>query len=80
MMSPGSCSSGLRSLPSAGMFGNNRSKGLEVSSENARKPTAMSPITLSTRAIMTSGKPRLKNATAVIHPASINTHSNKDPS
>ena len=79
-MSPGSCSSGFKSFPSRGVFGNSRSKGLEVSNEKARKPTATSPITLSTRATMISGKPRLKNATAVIQPDRMRTQRSNEPS
>ncbi len=50
---PGSCSSGFRSLPSAG-GGNMRSNGLEVSSVNSMKPQLIRPITPSTRATMRS--------------------------
>ena len=80
MIRPGSCNKGLRSPPSNGVLGSNRSNGFDVSKEKARKPTAMRPITLKTRAIITNGKPRLKKATAVIQPDKISTHSNNDPS
>ena len=80
MINPGSWSKGLRSFPSRGVFGRSRSKGFEVSSEKARNPTAINPITLSTRATMISGNPRLKNATAVIQPDRISTHNNREPS
>ena len=44
MISPGSCSRGLRSLPSAGVPGNKRAKGLEVNREKDRNPTAIAPM------------------------------------
>ena len=79
-ISPGSCNSGFRSLPSAGTAGSRRAKGLEVNSEKDRKPTAMAPITASTRASTIVGKPRLKLATAAIHSDRISTHSSSEPS
>ena len=61
-------------------MGRSRSKGFEVSSEKAKKPTAIIPMTLNTRATISSGKPRLNKATAVIQPERINTHSSNEPS
>ena len=52
---PGSCRSGFRSRPSAGA-GNRRSNGFDVNSMNAMNPALMSPITASTRAVMSSGR------------------------
>ena len=56
---PGSCSSGFRSRPSAAA-GNSRSKGLDVSSTNSRKPTLSRPITTRMRASTGAGRWRLK--------------------
>ena len=52
---PGSCNRGFRSRPSAA-GGKSRSKGLEVSSMNSRKPTLTNPITPTTRATISSGR------------------------
>ena len=76
---PGSCNKGLRSRPSSGA-GNKRSKGLEVSSMNSKKPTATSPMTDSMRAVTSLGKWRLKRATATVQSTSICTHKSKEPS
>ena len=79
MIIPGSCSSGLRSRPSPGE-GSRRMKGLEVKIRKARKPTATTPITPSTRAITTSGSPRENSATAPVQIASTSAHSSSEPS
>jgi hypothetical protein len=47
---------------------------------NKKKPIAISPITDNTRAMTSCGKFRLKLDTANVQPASINTHSNSEPS
>ena len=79
-MSPGSCNSGLRSLPSAGAPGSRRAKGLDVSSEKDRKPTAMPPMTASTRDRTSNGNCGLNSATAAVHRQRISTHSSREPS
>ena len=76
---PGSCNSGLRSRPSAGL-GNKRSNGLEVSNTKAIKPMATKPSTPSTRATTTSGRERENVATATPQPDSISNQSNNEPS
>ena len=80
MIRPGSCSNGLRSLPSAGVPGNKRAKGLEVSSRKDRKPTPTAPMTDSTRASTSSGNWLLNTATADVHRLSISAHSSSEPS
>src|SRR6266850_111238 len=76
---PGSCRSGLRSRPSmAG--GSWRSKGFDVNSMNARNPVLTTPITPSTRAVISSGRWPLKTLTAVIHTPSISVQRRSDPS
>jgi hypothetical protein len=47
---------------------------------NARKPTLMKPITPITRAATSSGRWRLNTVTAVVHSASMSTHSSSEPS
>ena len=79
MTRPGSCSNGLRSLPSTG-GGKIRSKGFEVNSVNSSMPTLTSPSMPSTRAAKASGNPRLAEATASVQPARISIHSSSDPS
>ena len=76
---PGSWSSGLRSRPSSG-GGNTRAKGLEVNSENDRKPTAIQAWTDSTRARKVGGRLRPKPATAAPKMARISTQSTMEPS
>ncbi len=76
---PGSCSKGFRSRPSAAA-GTSRSKGLDVSSVNSRKPTSVRPITERMRASTGSGRRLLKIATAPIQPHCISSHSSIDPS
>ncbi len=80
MIRPGSCSSGLRSAPSIGNQGSERSNGLEVNSMKAWKPTAIMPITDSTRTTMGSGTLRLNRPTRAVQPPSIQPHSNREPS
>src|SRR5690554_4131103 len=80
MIRPMSCNSGLRSWPSAGTFGNNRSKGLEVTMMNRKKPTQIMPMTDSTWDTMVAGSLRLKIATASVHPVSISIHNSSEPS
>jgi hypothetical protein len=53
---------------------------LEVNSMNARKPALISPITPSTRAVMSSGRCALNALTASIHAPSIRHHSRNEPS
>ncbi|EWS64437.1 hypothetical protein Y695_02320 [Hydrogenophaga sp. T4] len=79
MAIPRSCSRGLRSRPSSGT-GYRRSKGLEVSRVNKRKPTLMSPMTPSTRARMGSSSWSENTATANVQPARIRLHSRIEPS
>ncbi len=79
MIRPGSCSSGFRSWPSAAA-GSRRTKGLEVNSRKARKPTLISPITASTRATTSVGSWREQIATAAVHSASTSAHSSSEPS
>src|SRR5512144_958181 len=76
---PGSCSSGLRSRPSAA-GGNRRSKGSDVVSMKSRKPNEMRPCTPSTRATISSGRCLEKTETATVHQPSISTHSSSEPS
>ena len=76
---PGSCSSGFRSRPSMGA-GKARSNGLDVNSVKAMNPTLTRPSTASTRATVSSGRLRLKRATARLQPDSMNCQSNSDPS
>ena len=47
---------------------------------NNRNPQLTVPITPRTRATVSSGRCRLKRATATVHAASMSTHSNMDPS
>ncbi|MNN89828.1 hypothetical protein D3C81_2076980 [compost metagenome] len=79
MISPGSCSNGLRSWPSAG-DGSSRANGLEVNNRKARKPTLIMPITASTRATTGSGSWRENPLTAALHSASTSVHSSSEPS
>ena len=79
MIIPQSCSSGLRSLPSAGP-GNWRRNGLEVNSSSDRKPTETSPITPSTRATISSGSARENAATATVQVARISDQNSSEPS
>ena len=79
MTMPGSCSSGLRSRPSAAA-GSNRSKGFDVKSRNARKPVLIKPITPSTRARNGVGRLRLNTETAIVHRPSTKTHISIEPS
>ena len=76
---PGSCSSGLRSWPS-GAGGDKRANGFDVASRNSRNPTAISPITASTRARSVVGRWRENIVTAAPQPASISDHNSSDPS
>ena len=46
----------------------------------ARKPTAIMPITDSTRTTMGNGTLRLSSPTSAVQPASIQPHNNSDPS
>ncbi len=80
MIRPGSCSSGLRSLPSAGTCGSRRLKGLEVMIRNSRKPVLIMPITASTRASITSGNWRENTETAKVQPPRISAQSSSEPS
>ena len=57
-----------------------RSKGLEVSRVNNKKPTETKPITPSTRATTTGGTSRLNQATAPDQTLRINTHNSNEPS
>ena len=79
-MSPKSCSKGFKSAPSLGAIGNKRSKGLLVNNRNAMNPVDNSPITPSTRACNTSGKPPPSNATARVQVAMIKVHNRNEPS
>ena len=77
---PGSCSSGLRSRPSAAA-GTSRTNGFDVNSMNSRKPTPTRPITASTRASIARGQvARAQRHRAAPSPASISTHSSSEPS
>ena len=80
MIRPGSCNSGFRSAPSSGNQGKIRSKGLDVSSMNSRKPTEIMPITDNTRATMCRGTLRLNTPTMAAQPPSIQPHSSSEPS
>ena len=80
MINPMSCNSGLRSLPFSGGNGNVRSKGLDVSNINRPKPTAIIASTDSARALNTSGRDRLKIATAAPQVANTSAQSNNEPS
>ena len=62
------------------MSGNRRSKGLEVTIKNNRKPTLIMPMIASTRASITSGSCREKIDTAKVQPPRISAQSNSDPS
>ena len=55
-------------------------KGLEVNSVNARKPTAMMPMTASTRAMNGAGRSRESAATATVQRLSTSTQSSSEPS
>ncbi len=76
---PGSCSSGLRSCPSAG-GGKTRSKGFEVNSVKVRKPIAIQAWTESTRARSVGGRLRPNAATAAPNMARIRTQRSMEPS
>ena len=76
---PASCSSGLRSLPSAAA-GSRRSNGLDVNSVNSKNPVLIRPMTASTRATIASSSWRDKPATASVQPLMISDHSRMDPS
>ncbi|MNO96069.1 hypothetical protein D3C76_877280 [compost metagenome] len=80
MIRPGSCSSGLRSLPSAGDCGSRRLNGLEVMIRNSRKPVLIMPITARTRDSITSGNWREKIDTAKVQPPRISAQSSSEPS
>ena len=47
---------------------------------NSRKPTATSPMTPMTRAIITSGMLRLKSVTAPVQTDNVSAHSSSEPS
>src|SRR5690606_2367754 len=79
MVSAKSCSTGLRSRPS-GRPGCMRTKGLEVASENSRKPTLSTPSTPSTRATKVFGNDVEKAATASVHTDSTSTQNSRLPS
>ena len=79
MIMPASCSSGLRSRPSA-TAGSRRANGLLVKIRKARKPKLMMPITPSTRAMTSSGRDFENHATAPVHVASTSTHNSSEPS
>src|SRR5690606_7397629 len=74
-----SCSTGFRSTPS-GSAGCRRSKGLEVASENSRKPALITPSTPSTRATKVRGSEEEQAATASVHTDSTNTQNSMLPS
>jgi hypothetical protein len=78
-ISPGSCSSGFRSRPSAGTRAS-RSNGFDVNRMNAWNAAATSPSTPSVRATSASGSERDASATASVQPASIRIHSSSEPS
>src|SRR5690554_4988374 len=77
---PISCSKGFKSLPSKGILGSKRSKGLEVNKQNNKKPTPSIPIMDSTLARISTGMERLSIATAAVQALRVNTQSNKEPS
>ena len=79
-MSPISCNSGFKSLPSIGGNGNVRSKGFDVSKINRPKPTAIMPSTDNTLATNTKGSVLLNTATAALHNAKTKDHKSKEPS
>ena len=79
MIMPGSCSSGLRSRPSAGT-GNIRSNGLDVKSVNRMKPQLTSPMMPSTRASIGSSSCFENIDTASVHNDRISAHSRMEPS
>ena len=79
MIMPGSCSSGLRSWPSAAA-GSRRMKGLEVKIRKATKPKPTMPSTPSTRATTGCGSRRENSATAAFQQARISVHSSSEPS
>ncbi|MCW0416647.1 hypothetical protein NB689_002401 [Xanthomonas sacchari] len=76
---PGSCSTGLSSLPSRGI-GDSRTNGLEVNRTKARKPLEISPSTPSTRAANASGKCLPLRASATVHRLRMAIHSSSEPS
>lgn len=76
---PGSCNTGLSSLPSSGI-GDSRPNGLDVSSMKARKPSEISPKTASTRAAKRCGRCRLKAASSTVQVARMAIHNNSEPS
>src|SRR5690554_138246 len=77
---PISCSNGFKSLPSKGILGSKRSKGLEVNKQNNKKPTPSIPIIDSTLARISTGIERLNSATAAVQPLKVSIHSNSEPS
>ena len=79
-MRPKSCSSGLRSAPSAGAPGSRRSKGVLVLSRNSRNPALSTPIVPSTRPWISAGSRPPRTLTAHVQAAMIVVHSRKEPS
>ena len=79
-MRPKSCSSGLRSAPSAGAPGSRRSKGLLVLSRNSRNPALSSPIVPSTRPWISAGSRPPPTLTAQVHAAMMVVQSRNEPS
>jgi hypothetical protein len=79
MASPGSCSIGFKSRPSA-TAGRMRRKGLEVNRMNSKKPKATRQRVPSTRASMGAGNCREKRLTRSIQKVSIRSQRSSEPS
>ena len=76
---PGSCSRGFKSLPSAA-GGKILRNGFEVITMKAMMPKSTSPITESTRAIVSSGRRRPSTATMPPHHESVSAQNRIEPS